>query len=827
MPRRPGIRVAPRYIPKVQRAGEHQVLTQRELAEALGLGLSTVNGFFNGRRISHLNFKEICWKLALDWKEIADFPEDLPSDSHPPSNKTADNQPRDNSNLDALVQEIRQHCHDRIQYLCGTMRMLDISQPVDVNNFYVEVNILEHIPSQQWIEISDLIQQFNPDADDFDRLGLGRVRQQRVPGLTAVTTHSKLMLLGKPGSGKTTFLKPIAIQCNKGQFEPKLIPIFIPLKIFAEEATDAGNFALLRYISQEFARCEIAEESVTERLLSDGRGLILLDGLDEVPEKDSDEVVKQIRKFTIIYYKNRFIITCRIAAQKYRFNDEEFTEVEVADFNAKQIADFAKNWFVAFAKNNRKAGEAEVQQFIEKLNRPENKQIRELAVTPILLHLMCLVFQAKTDFPSNRARLYEQGLEILLKRWDETRGIQRDEVYRSLTLPRKKQLLSQIGAVTFEQGDYFFEKNRVQQLITDYLRSLPDATPDPDELQMDSEALLKAIEAQHGLLVERARGIYSFSHLTFQEYFTAKQIVSNFEPQALEQLLSQITEGRWREVILLAVDLLKHSDVLPLLTKHTNLTIHIAEKRWREIFLLTSGMCREPDDLLLSMKQKIDELIADDANLQKFLIWVNQKSQSVNVFYKPAAVRAFYFALPLARNLMITRTFDSYKSRDLALALELDIEYIDEYSGSLDIELDLELSRVHHNHDLTLWISFFRVLSLVRDPALNQLLQQLGKQLPGEPPVNKEIFQQWWKTNGQAWNEQLQYVTLEHRNIGQDWQFSEHQKELLKQYYEANKLLVDCLNSSCNVSAVVREEIEETLLLPIAEIEKRGNCQDR
>ncbi|MEH2321148.1 MAG: hypothetical protein V7K24_29565 [Nostoc sp.] len=62
---------------------------------------------------------------------------------------------------------------------------------------------------------------------------------------------------------------------------------------------------------------------------------------------------------------------------------------------------------------------------------------------------------------------------------------------------------------------------------------------------------------------------------------------------------------------------------------------------------------------------------------------------------------------------------------------------------------------------------------------------------------------------------------IKYRNIGYDWQFSDKQKELLKQYYNANKILVDCLNSDCYVSLEVRQQIEETLLLPIAEIKQR------
>jgi predicted NACHT family NTPase len=101
---------------------------------------------------------------------------------------------------------------------------------------------------------------------------------------------------------------------------------------------------------------------------------------------------------------------------------------------------------------------------------------------------------------------------------------------------------------------------------------------------------------------------------------------------------------------------------------------------------------------------------------------------------------------------------------------------------------------------------------------LHDELQQLREQFPSQKS-SLETIQQWWKIEGQAWVEQLRAVMIKHRNIGHNWQFTNKQKELLRQYYDANLLLVNCLNSGCNVSREVREEIEETLLLPIAEIE--------
>jgi len=754
----------------------------------------TTDKFFTGKPVDFRYFVEISQKLGLDWQAIAYIEQNPPIETKldpiPPQTP-----PPESLDIDTLVEQVRQHCHDKILLLYGKMQLLDISQPIDLDRLYVDVNILEQITSQRWLEITDLVRGFNPSADNFDRFGLGKVRQERVPGIEAVKRYDRLMVLGKPGAGKTTFLQHVAIECVQGRFQANRVPIFIRLKDFAKYARERENFRLLDYISREFRCCGISEQQVTEAILTQGRGMILLDGLDEVTDEDENKVVEEIQQFSEDYYKNKLIINCRIAASKYRFPG--FTYVEVADFNDEQIESFAQKWFVAVARNNVAAGLATAKQFIQKLNRSENQQIRELAITPILLHLTCLVFQSKTDFPSNRSKLYAQGIEILLKRWDETRGIQRDEVYRYLTLPRKKLLLAQIAAITFERGDYFFEQDKIQQLIADYLGTLPNAKTAPDELQMDSEAVLKAIEAQHGLLVERARGIYSFSHLTFQEYFTAleatRKIVSKSETQALKHLVN-----------------------------------YINEKQWREVFLLTAEMLPSADSLLLLMKQEIDEILAADEKLQQFLMWVNQKSLSVDVPYKPVAVRNFYFSLDLTRNLDYscaitlalghTRVLSLYLGRALTHTFDYDCE--DEFKLDLNLLRTFDLANAwdyHFDSAMNLALELANEIN----PNIGQAIQKVKNKMP-EYKKNLTQFAQF-----KAWNKQLGGVIIQYRNIGHDWQFSEQQKKLLNQYYDANKLLVDCMNSAANLTPAVREEIEETLLLPMAEIEKRGNRQDR
>jgi predicted NACHT family NTPase len=223
------------------------------------------------------------------------------------------------------------------------------------------------------------------------------------------------------------------------------------------------------------------------------------------------------------------------------------------------------------------------------------------------------------------------------------------------------------------------------------------------------------------------------------------------------------------------------------------------------------------------MKQRTDALVASDEKLQQFLMWVGEKSLSVNLPYKPAAVRAFYFALDLSR------TLDSAldPALDPAFVCVLDLNLDAALDRAMDRALILALDRILVPALVPALIpAFVPILKLTLDPELRQALQQLKEQLP-DPDSGEEKFKQWGQAKGKAWTRQLRVLMIKHRNIGHDWQFSYQQKQLLNQYYEANKLLVDCLNNASSVTPAVRSHIEETLLLPIALIEKRRSCQDR
>jgi predicted NACHT family NTPase len=693
-------------IQAIKKALKAQKWSQTYLAAHVGCSRQTIWSLLQGKPVDVDVFTEVCQQLSLNWEAVAELKQEAMTGSSELACK-------DDSTINELVQEFRVRIKPYILERCGIMRVLDMERPIKLADIYTSVNILERITGRRSLDISELMQ--NADPEQFDRFCLGKLREKRVPGIEAVEKFSKLMVLGKPGAGKTTFLKHLAIQCIGGEFQSDRVPIFITLKDFTG-ADDKPN--LFTYIERLMAMPNVGAKHLENIFLSNtgsdrsnasslniimhaGKALLLLDGLDEVREVDKGRVLQQIREFSQQFYSNQFIITCRTAAREYIF--EQFTEVEIADFDYQQAAEFVNKWF----ESKNELNKAEL--FFQELKKI--KPFQELVSSPILLTLLCLVFESLSGFPRNYAELYENSIDILLKKWDARRGIERDQVYKQLSSKRKEDLLSQIAFATFESGNYFFKEREVKTYVNQYIQNLFSNDDSLEPWDLDSNAMLKSIEAQHGLIVERARGIYSFSHLTLHEYFASRYIVTSSNPFTSDDCVLQ------------------------------NLIQHVTDQRWQQIFLLTSSILESADTLLFLMKSKIDGLVSENSKIQDFLKHLSYRSSDKGKFLcKPTAIRAYFLAHDLENN----PTIVTFCGSNLAT--------------KIDLRINLVLESLQISSDET-----------------NEL----------------------------------------------NWQFTHEEEELLQQYYYANTLLVDCLNSDCYVSQEVRQEIEETLLLPVAEIEKR------
>jgi predicted NACHT family NTPase len=802
-----GLKATSKGIVQIQNALNSKPWVYEDLAEKSGLSRSTVISFCTGKSIYRKNFFRFCEVLGLSWREISEDIAEVQSEL-----------PQLIDSIDNLVQTLRVQVREDIQQRCGTTRVLTMTHPVDANAIYMDVNIVD-VRAKTPAKIDYQAQSCS--SGDFNRVRFlpENLPQGQIDGLEAVDCNNRLMILGQPGAGKTTFLKRLAMLCSLGKRFADRVPIFVELKAFPNTVDQPE---LVNFIA---ASCspQFGQEDC-RRLMESGRGLVLLDGLDEVQVKDKYRVCEAIKDFGRRFGQNIIIVTSRIGAQEYIF--QQFTEVEIAKFNETQIANFVKKWF-----QSKKMQQASI--FLKKIESVPS--VKQLATNPLLLTLLCLEFEGGSDFSASRAELYQRGLNVLLTKWDKEQGITRDAVYEHLSTLHKENLLEQLAFYTFKRGDYFFNVNVVEQPISQYIQDLLKGSVDPETFLVDSHEVLKSIESQHGLLVECAMGLYSFSHLSFHEYFATKYLHRQSDQQ---EMLSQLLSN-------------------------------LSDKRWQEIFLFMTDLLEPADALLQGIKAEADGMLQSDERLQEYLRWVQTKAASVQRDYKPASIRAYYFSLSpaldealshahdrafardddeartRARTFALSHTLDDTLDPACAYAYALDNGHDSARVFALDKALSLALYNVlNRNNALNLdeaqvsALAFARALAraLTLDLALddvhaldhahdvNQSLRQLYDAFPDTSPETRQDFEVWWKSEGQKWTDQLRHVLITHFNIGRKWPFTDDQKQKLQQYYAANELLVDCLRSKRDVSQAVREEIEETLLLPITEIERRkGN----
>ena len=509
---------------------------------------------------------------------------------------------------EAILSASQSYVH-RFKERHGRLKILGMSKPVSLDSVYVPVRLLEDSEINKSMSIDDMEKACR--ARHERKLSTGSTRQK-----TAIDIANELQylsIIGAPGAGKTTLLRKIGLESLKckseTEFQYSCMPVWVDLKKVTEE-----TISFQSYIANELESFDFPDaKRITENALRRGRLLILFDGLDEVSSSNRHQVLDKIETFVESYEKNRYVISCRAAA--YRCPSPSFREVTLAGNSQEQIKSFIYNWF--------SSGEGENSDEAEKcwklLRKSDNVAVRELAQTPLLLTFLCLVYSRSQTFSGNRSILYHQGLRILLKKWFDEKRISKKGIYEGLHVELEEKLLAEIAYKAFRDDKLLFSKNGLVKHIRGFLLKELNA---PSNLS--GETILDAIAIQQGILVEQSEGIYSFSHLTFQEFLAAKYIHENYSNQALSEMVR----------------------------------LYANDKRWEEVFLLVAGLKYDATNvinLLLYLNQVAQGFINTE-KLSSLWMWATQVTADESISEKliekraNALYRAFHYSRILAQS---------------------------------------------------------------------------------------------------------------------------------------------------------------------------------
>lgn len=402
----------------------------------------------------------------------------------------------------------------------------------------------------------------------------------------AIAAAPRLVLIGEPGSGKSTALRYLAYTLAAAGLDPhtdlpgrldgwtpgRLVPIFAPLlplaQHFAEHPAHRGDAEdlwayLVDQLQPQGANAGLAAAIHEE--VEAGRVIVLLDGLDEVAGVDSRrKVVRAVHAFAAGYPACRIVVACRVRAYEGERNTAwqlpGWPTATLADWTLGQIHAFVDAWYRTVAAIRERTDtwrDERIAGLVRALTTRDDLQ--RFGRQPLMLTVMALVHLNDARLPEERASLYGRCIDILLGQWEiagkdaSAYGTLMD--YIGLPDTDVEGLRPLLGKAAYE-AHRAAAPGEVGRLSRAVLRTMID-----DELKrrkhpnpsVGADNFLEYTDLRAGLIQASDAGdAYAFPHQTFQEYLAGVELLGGVDP--VERVLALRNDDRWRRPILLGIE---------------------------------------------------------------------------------------------------------------------------------------------------------------------------------------------------------------------------------------------------------------------------------
>lgn len=429
-----------------------------------------------------------------------------------------------------------------------------------------------------------------------DRKALSPERETRplsaLEALAQAPDH-RMVLLGLPGAGKSTFVRYLALcmaraltnrarnlaQDLPGWTHPPLLPLIVPLGRLAESIPAGAKRGSAEMIERYIVQVLDADERLKgygPALLAELKavgGLVCFDGLDEVADLGLRPVVREAVEHFAAQYDSAgatcFLVTCRT----FSYTDAawqltDWPRHELAPLDPEHIKAFVYAWHTELARVDPARAEDSARKrdrLLEALRPGDRRRLAEIAPNPLILTVMAVVHTHKGDLPDTRAQVYEECIDLFLTRWELERTVlgrtQKRNLLEALGTLRGTldDVLQEVAYKAHEGGARLNVEGQAALVTEDLLAGVLQATFD-DEKKM--RTFLDYSEGANGLLMlqgtaplpdapvgAKERRVYAFPHMTFEEYLAGRYL------GRLPELGKKVREhldrsDRWREPVM-------------------------------------------------------------------------------------------------------------------------------------------------------------------------------------------------------------------------------------------------------------------------------------
>lgn len=444
-------------------------------------------------------------------------------------------------------------------------------------NKYVRLQQLyAHLPAGLGLELENLYLEPKsaplPITMPRTSEGLGLIQLRRYtcrPVLDALRRNKKVVVIGRPGAGKSILVRYIALKCALefigGHEQQKYLlgKMLFPIVVRLREVVRRGGNLSVRNLSQLCVPANFLHDCPEEFFrirLEKGDCIVMFDGIDDVPANTRQNIAEQICALARNFPQNRFVITSR--PPLIGVTVPEFAEYCLCDLTEDEVEALVYRLHLATElaiekieipistpriDTAKRKAKQDTDEFIRAIE-GAHAGVHRLTRTPLLLILIAMVHWKQKALPSQPEVLYKACVDLLLIGWQGARGVSTwiTKGAEPADAENQRRVLEDLAYWMQVGGVHEVSESRLVGHHGPVAISLDKV----GGRREDAKEFLQYMQQTIGLLTQPELGIYGFSHGIFQDFMVASYLVRKAK-DGRSKLLRRLHDPEWFDVVLL------------------------------------------------------------------------------------------------------------------------------------------------------------------------------------------------------------------------------------------------------------------------------------